>query len=261
MNRLYKSPSINGSVVIEPKKLLVGEGRTLIERLENKIREDEDTLKRLEEEIKEKKKALSNIEDYVKEEAEKKVLSIIKEAEDKANEIIESARKEEEEIKKGGYKEGFEIGKKEGIRKGEIEAGRIISEINGILSSLNHLYSEALKNIDQSIMSSLSCLIAEKIIKNELSIKKDIVLANILEALKKARGQEKVKILINLSDMDVVSSWSDKISGVGIIEIQEDPSITPGGCKILTDFGIIDATIENQLKMIKDEYSKTSSSS
>jgi flagellar assembly protein FliH len=37
------------------------------------------------------------------------------------------------------------------------------------------------------------------------------------------------------------------------LKIREDTSIEPGGCKIVTNFGIIDAQISTQLDQIKEK--------
>jgi|GEM_PF-5337042 len=231
---IYKSPPIDGEVIIETKKGLMGEGRTLIERLENKIKEDNEVLKRLTEEILEKKKNLLNIEEYVR-----------KEAEEKARSILDEAIKKQEEAKNKGYKEGFAKGMEEGKRKGEIEIARIIASIKGIFSSLNLLHKEALKKMDENFTLELSFLIAKKIIKDEISIKKEVVLGNIKEALKKA-GNSKIRLLLNPADVEVVKGALEDV------DIIPDSGIEVGGCKVYFGFGIIDATIDNQLNIIKE---------
>lgn len=232
---IYKSPTINGEVVIETKEGFIPEGRTLIERLENKIKQDNEILRKLSEEIAEKKKNLSNIEEYVK-----------KEAQEKAKSILDEALKKQEDARGKGYNEGLCRGIEEGKRKAEIEITRLITSMNGVLSSLNSLYNEALKKVDENVVLELSFLIAKKIIKDEVTIKKDVVLKNIKSALKKA-GQSKTRFLLNPMDVEIVAgSLKD-------VEIVSDSSIAEGGCKLCFDFGIVDATIENQLNIIKEE--------
>lgn len=232
---IYKSPTIDGEVIVETKGDFMSEGRTLIERLENKIKQDSEILKKLEEEIAEKRKNLSHIEDYVK-----------KEAEEKAKSILDEAFKKQEEAKDKGYNEGLLRGIKEGKRKAEIEITRIIASMNSVLSSITSLYEEALKKADCNIVLELAFLIAEKIIKDEVSTKREIVLKNINSALKKA-GQSKIRFLLNPQDFEIVkASLKD-------VDIVPDLSISPGGCKLYFDFGIIDAEIKNQLKVIKEE--------
>ncbi|MEW6007323.1 MAG: FliH/SctL family protein [bacterium] len=235
---IYKSPSINGEVVIKAREAFIGEGRTLIERLENKIRQDNEILKALEAEISEKRKNLLNVEEYVR-----------KEAEEKARSIVDEALKKQDEIKDKGYKEGFAQGIEEGKRKGETEITRIIASMKGILSSLNSLYDSSLKKMDENIVLELSFSIAKKIVKDEVSIKKDVVLKNIKEALKKAQNS-KIKLLLNPDDTEIAKGFLKEA------DIVSSSSIEPGGCKIYFDFGIIDATIDNQLKTIKNEYPK-----
>jgi flagellar assembly protein FliH len=258
MNNFYKSPPLNSEVVIDTKSFAgLGEGRSLIERLENKIRVDEARLKRLEEEIRKKSSELSHIEEYVRREAEKKQEQKIREAEERAASIIEEAEKKAEEIRNGAYTEGFSEGRADGNRKGEIEAQRLVASLQSLISALSQTYEEATKKADIVIAVELATLIAKKIVKDEVASKKEVILSNLKEAIKKVIDQEKITLIVNLSDLEAVSGWRERFlksaAGIRRIDIREDPSIEPGGCKIQTSFGIIDATISTQLNKIKEE--------
>ncbi|MDI6752251.1 MAG: FliH/SctL family protein [bacterium] len=250
MNSVYKQPVLSPDVVIDPKAFSgFGEGRNLIERLENKIRLAEQRLLEINREIEERERVLSDVEGYVRKEAEKRCEDIIKKAE-------EEAKKKVDGISEEAYKKGFAEGKTEGKRKGEIEANRLIATFSNTLTSLSELYEEAIKKVEAEVVVGLAIMIAEKIIKEEIKENKKAVLSNICVAIKRGLSEESVTVLVNLGDFDVAEEWKERLlksSKTKRIDIREDSSIEQGGCKIQTGFGIIDATISSQLQKIKEE--------
>ncbi len=250
LNSVYKQPVLSPDVVIDPKAFSgFGEGRNLIERLENKIRLAEQRLLEINSQIEERSRVLSDVEGHVRKEAEKRCEDIIKKAE-------EEAKKKASEITDEAYKKGFTEGKMEGKRKGEIEANRLIATFSNTLTSLSELYEEATKKIEAEVVMELAIMIAEKIIKEEIKENKKVVLSNIETAIKRGLSEESITVLVNLADFGLAEEWRERLlkSSKGKkIDIREDSSIEQGGCKVQTGFGIIDATISSQLQKIKEE--------
>jgi flagellar assembly protein FliH len=250
LNNVYKQPVLSPDVVIDCKGFSgLGEGRNLIERLENKIRLAEQRLLEINREIEERSRILSDVEGYVRKEAEKKSESIIAKAE-------EEAKKNAEEIQGSAFKKGFDEGKMEGKRKGEIEVNRLIAGFANTLSSLSKVYEEATGKAEAEVVVDLAIMIAEKIIKEEIKWNKKIILSNIEMAIKRVLSEESITVLVNLTDFGVAEEWRERLlkSSKGKrIDIREDPLIEAGGCKVQTGFGIIDATISGQLQKVKEE--------
>ena len=250
LNSVYKQPVLSPDVVIDPKAFSgLGEGRNLIERLENKIRVAEQGLLGINNQIEERSRVLSDVEGYVRKEAEKRCEDIIRKAE-------EEAKKKVSEITDSAFKKGFDEGRADGKRKGEIEANRLITGFTNTLSSLSKVYEEATKKAEAEVVVGLAIMIAEKIIKEEIKGNKKVVLSNIEMAIKRGLSEESITVLVNLADFEVASQWKERLlksSGGKRIDIREDSSIEPGGCKVQTGFGIIDATISSQLQKIQEE--------
>ena len=163
------------------------------------------------------------------------------------------AKIEMEAYEKGfsqGQKDGFELGK----RRLEETAKRLEALIRGLSEFKAKLYRES-----EQDMLRLSVEIAKKIIQRELSLDSEAVLRTIRRALEFLNERTSIKIFVNPADMEKVKeALPDIRAGKKIekIELAEDPSLERGGCVIETGFGVINATIEDQLTVIAEELER-----
>lgn len=186
-----------------------------------------------------------------------------------ANREIEGAKKEAERIKKQAYeeieakkKEIFEKAKKDGYEKGLLEGQNKgykegFSTFEGAIKGVEKL-KDSLFNERDKLLLSLSNDIArlimgyvKGIIKLELKLRDDIILGNINAALNHIRSKDSITIILSEDDFEFVQEKSDEIirmvKGIKNIKFLKLPHIRKGGCEIETNYGSIDATIENQL--------------
>lgn len=191
---------------------------------------------------------------------------IRQEAEDEANRIIgEAARKAEEvegEIKQkiekveleahdAGYKEGREAGYEEG----KAEVARLVENLNRIITAAIEKRNEIVSESETQVIN-LVLLIAKKVIKVISENQKNVVINNVVQALRKLKSRGEVVIRVNLSDLDLtsehVNDFLQMVENVKSVTVLEDSSVDRGGCIIETDFGEIDARISSQLHEIEE---------
>jgi flagellar assembly protein FliH len=103
----------------------------------------------------------------------------------------------------------------------------------------------------------LATAIAERVVRGELSRRPEITLRLVREALELAAGSSNVRLQLHPDDYTAlgsqVGSMIEAMSGLGNAEVVCDPSMTPGGCRVETRFGVIDQQLESQLKRIEEE--------
>ena len=84
---------------------------------------------------------------------------------------------------------------------------------------------------------------------------KNVVMANVAQALKKIRGRSDVTIRVNLEDVklttDHIQDFIHSVENVQGITVLEDSTVEKGGCVVETDFGSIDARISSQLSELE----------
>lgn len=201
---------------------------------------------------------------------------ILKEAQNEASKIINTAKRNAQfdsvECKKRAYEEGysagFEIGKNNGYKEGyEIAYAEVQEELNKqneaklnelieMISLTENKKEEIISRYEEEL-TFLAFDIAEKIIKQKISDKKDIITSLIKNVIKDYRNVEWVKVCISPKD-DAISIQADKdlindlnkISSDVVIEVSEE--LDEGSAVIETPDGIVDTSVTTQLKNLKE---------
>ena len=105
----------------------------------------------------------------------------------------------------------------------------------------------------------LALAIAEKIVSHEIKINKEVVLNVAKAALKKVVDTRKIKIRVASTDFQFLKDFKPELLDIQDklenITLEEDSSITGGGCVIETNLGDVDARIEEQLKVVRESFS------
>lgn len=190
----------------------------------------------------------------VKNEAEQNAQEIIRKAQEEAARIIEEAKVEQDSLKKNGYSEGLNKGREEGFAAGQGEVERLIERTHKILEGVMARREEILSETEQQIVE-LVILMTRKVVKIISENQKSVVMANILQALKKVKGRGEVTIRVNLADVKLTSEHTQdfikQVENIQAITVLEDSSVEKGGCIVETDFGAIDARIQSQLSELE----------
>lgn len=190
----------------------------------------------------------------VKNEAEQNAQEIIRKAQEEAARIIEEAKVEQNSLKKSGYSEGLNKGREEGFAAGQGEVERLIERTHKILEGVMARREEILSETEQQIVE-LVILMTRKVVKIISENQKSVVMANILQALKKVKGRGEVTIRVNLADVKLTSEHTQdfikQVENIQAITVLEDSSVEKGGCIVETDFGAIDARIQSQLSELE----------
>ncbi|MBQ9283026.1 MAG: flagellar assembly protein FliH [Treponema sp.] len=199
-------------------------------------------------------KRQTNQAQVVKNEAEQTAQEIIKKAQEEASRIIEEANAEQEALKKSGYSEGLNKGREDGFSEGQGEVQRLVERTHKILEGVMARREEILSETEQQIVE-LVILMTRKVVKIISENQKSVVMANILQALKKVKGRGDVTIRVNLADVKLTSEHTQdfikQVENVKGITVLEDSTVDKGGCVVETDFGAIDARIQSQLSELE----------
>ena len=161
--------------------------------------------------------------------------------------LVSRAQEEADNIKKSAFEEGY--------RKGLEQAG---ADIEKFRNELSH-FMNAPKNVYEYIapdILEISVDIAKKIIKKEVESDPQVLVNTIIEVLKTvSKSEPKINIRVKPQAVQFIKDTLPNITyQYGIdskINIIADPSIEEGGCIFQTNNGIVDASIDTQLEIIK----------
>ena len=161
--------------------------------------------------------------------------------------LVSRAQEESESIKKSAFEEGYRAG----LEKSEEDLGKFRTEISQFMNAKKDVFEYIAPDILE-----ISVDIAKKIVKKELETDPQIIINTIIDILKTiSKSEPKVVIRVNPQSVQFIKDTIPNITyQYGIdskINIVSDPSIENGGCVFETNNGIVDASIDTQLEIIK----------
>ncbi|MCK6380756.1 MAG: flagellar assembly protein FliH [Leptospiraceae bacterium] len=182
--------------------------------------------------------------DQIMDRAKLEVERMIKEAEMKVAEVEHEA-----------YQKGYDAGREVGFKKGQGEVRRLIDRLGTIVGKAIDIREDIIKASEKQMVEMI-LIIARKVIKDEIIERKEIVLNNIREALKRIKDRDRVDIRVNFADLELTAAHKDELikmmESLRKVNISEDSRVDRGGVIIETDVGAIDARISTQLKEIEE---------
>jgi flagellar assembly protein FliH len=192
---------------------------------------------------------------------------IRQEAEDEAKNIVEEARKKAEELEaeiqakvdkqeKEAFAKGHAEGREEGFQEGRVEVERLVESLQKIISAAIDKRNQIIQESETQVIN-LVLLIAKKVIKVISENQRNVVINNVVQALRKLKSRGDVVIRVNLADVELTSEhindFMKMVENVKSVTVLEDSSVDKGGCIVETDFGQIDARISSQLHEIEEK--------
>jgi flagellar assembly protein FliH len=210
----------------------------------------EDIVKEAEEEAAGSLRQKSDEGEALKRQAGEEAEGIIARSKEEARKIENEVRAALEAERKEAEDQGREAGRKEGFAEGKAEVERLIERTQIVLERAQDKRAEILAETEREIVD-LVLLIARKVVKVISDNQRNVIVSNVVQALRKVRGRGDVIIRVNLADLKLATGHTKDfiqlLEGVKSVQVLEDSSVDPGGCIIETDFGEIDARIASQL--------------
>ncbi|MCL6560447.1 MAG: flagellar biosynthesis protein [Firmicutes bacterium] len=208
--------------------------------------------------------------DEIKEEPLESAEELLAEARAMAEEIINGARAEAERIlgqakaqcekmREETYKEAFDAGSRDGYREGmaraEREAQTIRAQASGVLTQAEALRMETIKSLESEIID-LARDIAEKLLAAHLSLEPEAVLHVAGESISLVADRLNVVLYVNPLEKDLVNNKKEVLLRLlppkAEIRVIADESISRGGCRVDTERGSVDATMESRRELLME---------
>lgn len=173
----------------------------------------------------------------------------------------EAAEEKPEQIRQQAYEEGFARGEEQGFAAGKQNAEPILDEIRKLLQEVDGLWRHLVQSYEERILE-LVCRVSEKVILAHVALDHETVKRVILDAFRLVPEPAEVTIEISPQAAEAIEAvkedFFDQIKGLNQISLQPDPSVNPGGCRLKTRFGEVDATLETRLAAVQETIRKVS---
>ncbi|MFI5333564.1 MAG: HrpE/YscL family type III secretion apparatus protein [Chlamydiales bacterium] len=172
-----------------------------------------------------------------------------------AKTIVDKARQDASKLKQATEEECVSL-RKQAEEKGYADG---LEKFNEQLL----FFDSELKKVRHETMQSLLPLAlkaAKKIVAKELETHPETIVDIVLQVISPITQHHRIKIFVNKADRDILEQEKPKIRAileqVESLSIQDRPDISPGGCIIETEAGIINATIENQWRALEAAFER-----
>ena len=184
-----------------------------------------------------------------------------------AKQYLDQVRAEAGKIIAEAHAQAVQIRKQAEIdgRRDAMEAQqRLVAEqLAGVLPALRQAVAQIEQSKDgwlrhwEQAAIEVAAAIAARVVRGELTRRPEIPIHLVREALQLAAGNTRVRIALAPSDhqkiAEQVQSLVEEMAGLTAAEIVPDADVSPGGCRVETQFGLIDQQIESQLRRIVEE--------
>lgn len=159
-----------------------------------------------------------------------------------------------EGIKRAAYEEGFQKGVADGYQKGLSDAVVPVQMMQNLLSGMEDLWNRMIRANEDKILKLIG-LVMDKIVYGHVALDSDVVKKSVLDAFYLLTEPETAVIYVNKEDYDHIDAVKDdffkEIAALKQVSIIADPAVSQGGCRIESESGEVDATIESRLETVK----------
>ncbi|MDY4162208.1 MAG: HrpE/YscL family type III secretion apparatus protein [Sutterella sp.] len=161
--------------------------------------------------------------------------------------LMAAARAHAAEIEKKAeavYEERFQQGYEDGVEAGKMENAEKMMET--VLASVEFI--ESIENTVVSVVNqSIRKIIGE--LDDETRIKRIVG-----TALNTVRGQQRVTVRVNPAEEPTVSKALAAMTSGSYLTVVADPRLGPDSCILESELGVVDASLETQLKALEHAF-------
>ena len=155
--------------------------------------------------------------------------------------------KEVEEVYKNAYEEGYARGRDEASKKIHEKVRSQLDSIDGIIASIYKPASDAEDEL-VAVLAQITINIAGNIIRRDIHQDPGQIAAVVSEGIKQLPlSTEQITLVLSPDDARFIRDAYQDGELPYSWKIREDPSITQGGCLIVTESSTIDARLESRL--------------
>ena len=186
-----------------------------------------------------------------------------------AEKLIAEAQREAVELKKAGHAQGLAEGRRDGLARGAdegraagqkqaLEEGRAqltqaVAALSGAMVDLDAARAELEAAALEEVVG-LAIAVARRVTKRQGLIEPQVLAENLREAMRLVVHAGDVKVAINPAQRATLDAALPAMRldfpRLGHVELVDDASVEPGGCRVYAGGGQVDATLGQQLDRV-----------
>lgn len=142
-----------------------------------------------------------------------------------------------------GQKKGFE----EGLVKGQQQIQQHTQQLQQVIENLLSFMQGHDDEVEQALVNLVTC-VSKHILRRELTVDSTHILSVVHDAVAKLPAtQSDIHIFLSEQDFRYLSEQQTLPEQW---QLQTDPGLTPGGCRVVTTQSVVDFTLEEQFQQV-----------
>ena len=133
----------------------------------------------------------------------------------------------------------------------------LLDQVRRTVAAMEKMIGNVEREMERAV-GLLALGLAENMVNHTADSHPEVVMDSLARALKRGQGQEIRSIRLNPADIELVSVSKEYLSGLvdhfDGLRLEKDAALTRGGCVVETDCGTIDATPENQFRVLEKTF-------
>lgn len=162
-------------------------------------------------------------------------------------EMLADAKEQIKRLEKEAADKGFKRGQEDGLRKAEEQYKEKISRLAKLFTGIEGHQAGLTRQYEQQLLPLVKTMV-DRLVNHEVSVNSNVIQACLRNALEFVVENSTVKVHLHKDDFNRIKEASLEdptlLSGKNKLQLIEDPNISAGGCLLKTDYGEIDATME-----------------
>jgi len=144
---------------------------------------------------------------------------------------------------------------REGYQNGMRLAEQQVQLLAAALSAAETARAEQLQAVCRRLEHEAALMameMAEQLLCHQLDVRPELVIAAIKHALDEVAEAEEIHLHLNPQDADLLAGQVDHLAGpTARLHVRPDETISPGGVRVESDAGDVDATREGRLERLR----------
>lgn len=166
---------------------------------------------------------------------------------------LEKVKEIQEDAYNQAYQLGLDEGREHAFQEHHAKLEGQIASLEFLLNSLSSLKQELVNSNEPNIVK-LVYYLASRVAMKEIKEDPALIVPLIQNYLQEIQEDEQVKVKISVNDFQFVESIKERLSKdfekIKHVKFEATEQISPGGCIIETNYGIVDATVEQRIEKL-----------
>ena len=149
-------------------------------------------------------------------------------------------------LERDAFTKGYAQGERAGREAGSERAEAMLRRLAATLEELSTLRDQMMRQAERQLVE-LSLAIARRILHREVSVDPELAAALAHVALERLGSTAPAVIRLHPDDYTTVTAQDRDLWNGRAVKVVPDPAIARGGCRVESEFGYIDASVDAQM--------------